>query len=211
MEVYAGSNLDFSHSFCCHSVPTACLQCCWLCWHPTCWSVESNVLKFTCGNKCQKKTYIIEKQWKTLRKFRSVFAKLSTQRLATDSGQVANKFGELFQGKALIIHDATKSSTDHWRIERQLQIKARGRSNQVECRVFDDFFQPVSGVGKRCQPGLFCSHRSTGMTAFVEAVGRMSAVPWHIPSAATMPHPFGLRLKICYQKTCPVFNMGYPP
>lgn len=144
---------DFSHSFCCHSVPTACLQCCWLCWRLICWSVGSNVLKFTCGNKRKKKTYIIEKQWRTLRKFRSVFAKPSTQRLATDSGQVANKFGELFQGKALIIHDAAKSSTDHWRIERQLQIKARGRSNQVECKkfltIFSDLFRVSENVASQ--------------------------------------------------------------
>ena len=80
-------------------------------------------------------------------------AKPSTQRLATDSGQVANKFGELFQGKALIIHDAAKSSTDHWRIERQLQIKARGRSNQVECKKFltnfSDLFQVSENVASQ--------------------------------------------------------------
>ena len=71
---------------------------------------------------------------------RSVFANPSTQRSATGSGQAANISGKLFRGKTLITHDATKSSTDHPRLERQYFRSKRGLAPITLSAEFLTFF-----------------------------------------------------------------------
>ena len=104
-----------------------------------------------------KKTYIIEKQWRTLRKFRSVFSQTFNAKISYRLGSGCKQVRWIVPGKGLDNPWRRKIVNRPLKDRKATSDQSAGtlQSGWVQ-EVFDEFFRPVSGVGKRCQPGLFC-------------------------------------------------------